>query len=165
MNRIKTFENFRSESISEDIFNELSHKDKIKYLVDNFSMEKAEAMEICPSDDIKVKDLPNEIRDYFNKNTNEGKLYKATKKEHAKHDWDLDKSKEMREKVEVYLKSLKCKTKQIGSDLEVYFEDEYIAQVMFRKEFVAIKKDGAKFPKEFKYIEFGKIKSELKDLI
>jgi len=96
---------------------------------------------------------------------NEGKLYKATRIEHSKHDWDPDKSKEMREKVEVFLKSLKCKTKQIGSDLEVYFEDEYIAQVMFRKEFVAVKKDGAKFPKEFKYIEFGKIKSELKDLI
>lgn len=173
MKKIKTFENFTSSDknfrrmISEEseYFNELSHKDKIKYLVDKFGMEKVEAMEICPNADITVEDLPKEIKEYFVNKTNEGKLYNATKKEHSKHDWDPDKSKEIREKVEVFLKSLKCKTKQIGSDLEVYFDDEYIAQVMFRKDFVTVKKDGAKFGKEFKYTEFGKIKEELKSLI
>lgn len=46
-------------------FNKLSHKDKIKYLVDNFGMEKVEALEICPDSKIKVSDLPKEIREYF----------------------------------------------------------------------------------------------------
>lgn len=197
MKKIKTFENFTSEDapaadgyfdrdkkhqkvkgyFTTEYFNELSHKDKIKYLVDKFGMEKVEAMEICPNADITVEDLPNEIREYFGINKieslendinhlqNEGKLYQATRKEHSRHDWDLDKSKEIREKVEVFLKSVKCKTKKIGSDLEVYFDDEYIAQVMFRKDFVTVKKDGAKFGKEFKYTEFGKIKEELKSLI
>ena len=36
MNRIKTFENFRSESMSEDIFNELSLNSRcVKELVDH----------------------------------------------------------------------------------------------------------------------------------
>ena len=47
-------------------FNNMSHKNKIKYLVDNFGMEKIEAMEICPDSNTKVKDLPKEVRGYFN---------------------------------------------------------------------------------------------------
>ena len=46
-------------------FNKLSHKDKIKYLVDNFGMEKVEALEICPDSKTKVSDLPKEIRGHF----------------------------------------------------------------------------------------------------
>lgn len=46
-------------------FNKLSHDDKIKYLVDNFGMEKVEALEICPDGKTKVSDLPKEIKSYF----------------------------------------------------------------------------------------------------
>lgn len=46
-------------------FNKLSHKDKIKYLVDNFGMDKVEALEICPDSKTKASDLPKEIKDNF----------------------------------------------------------------------------------------------------
>lgn len=48
-------------------FNKLTQKEKIKYLVDNFGMEKVEAEEICPNVNTKVSDLPKEIKSYFKK--------------------------------------------------------------------------------------------------
>jgi hypothetical protein len=36
---------------------------------------------------------------------------------------------------------------------------------MFRKDYIGVKKEGNKFPKEFGYDELGKIKSELSDII
>ena len=69
---IKTFEQHQENLNISDVsdseinkFNNLSHKDKIKYLVDNFSMEKVEAMEICPDNSIMVDDLPDDIKGYF----------------------------------------------------------------------------------------------------
>ncbi|MCK9319195.1 MAG: hypothetical protein WDA02_03390 [Saccharofermentanales bacterium] len=69
---ITTLEEFKENLNISDVseseiikFNKLSHKDKIKYLVDNFSMEKVEALEICPDNKTKVSDLPKEIREYF----------------------------------------------------------------------------------------------------
>jgi hypothetical protein len=76
MRNIKTYEGFNKSvekmnisdiSSSEiDKFNKLSHEDKIKYLVDNFGMEKVEALQICPDSKTKVSGLPKEIREYFN---------------------------------------------------------------------------------------------------
>jgi hypothetical protein len=36
---------------------------------------------------------------------------------------------------------------------------------MFREDYIGVKKEGNKFPKEFKYTELGKIKSEITDII
>ena len=47
-----------------DKFNNLSLNNKRKYLVDNFSVDIIEAMEIC-DDDTTVDDLPEEIKSYF----------------------------------------------------------------------------------------------------
>ena len=47
-----------------NLFNNLSYRDKIKYLVNEFGMDKIEAMEICDNN-TTVDDLPDEIKDYF----------------------------------------------------------------------------------------------------
>lgn len=36
---------------------------------------------------------------------------------------------------------------------------------MFREDYIGVKKEGNKFPKEFEYTELGKIKSEITDII
>lgn len=89
----------------------------------------------------------------------EGKLMKS-----AGVDSDV-KKEQFRDKVNNYVKSQDCKTKQVGDDIEIHLDDEHIAQVMFRDDYIGVKKEGNKFPKEFKYNEFGKIKKELSDII
>ena len=69
---IENFKNFLTENSTQNLseitkFNKLSHEDKIKYLVDNFGMEKVEALEICPDGNTKVSDLPNDIKRPFGK--------------------------------------------------------------------------------------------------
>jgi hypothetical protein len=69
---IENFKNFLTENSTQNLseitkFNKLSHEDKIKYLVDNFGMEKVEALEICPDGNTKVSDLPNDIKSQFGK--------------------------------------------------------------------------------------------------
>ena len=71
----------------------------------------------------------------------------------------------MRKKVKDHIKSQECDTKQVGNDLEVHCDDKHIAQVMFRKDYIGVKKVGNKFPKELGYDELGKVKSELSDII
>ena len=92
--------------------------------------------------------------------TFEGVTMKASKSK------DSDVKKEsFRKKVEDYIKSKDCKIKQVGDDFEVHCGDDKLAQVMFRDEYIGVKKVGNKFPKEFKYNEFGKLKSEISDII
>ena len=95
----------------------------------------------------------------------EGSTFKDTKKEHPKHDWDPDKISDFRDKLETYVGSQDCKVKKVGSDLEINLLGKHIGQIMFRKDFVSIKKMGEKFPKEFKYTELGKIKSAINNVI
>lgn len=95
----------------------------------------------------------------FNNYVSEGKLMKS-----KSVDSDV-KKEQFREKVNNYVKSQDCKTKQVGDDFEVHLDDEHIAQVMFRDDYIGVKKEGNKFPKEFKYNEFGKIKKELSEII
>ena len=57
-----------------------------------------------------------------------------------------------------------AKIKKVGNDFEIH-HGEHIAQVMFREDYIGVKKEGNKFPKEFKYTELGKIKSEITDII
>ena len=65
------------------------------------------------------------------------------------------------DKIESHISGLGCKIKKVGNDFEIHHEDERIAQVMFREDYIGIKKEGNKFPKEFEYTELGKIKSEI----
>ena len=95
----------------------------------------------------------------------EGQAFKDTKKPHAKKAWDPDKKSDFRDKIEEHIKSQKMKTKKVGNDLELICNDEMIAQIMFRNQFVGIKSKESKFTKEFKYTELGKIKSEISEII
>jgi hypothetical protein len=87
---------------------------------------------------------------------NEGKTMKASKSS----DSDV-KVEKFRETIENFLKNMKdAKVKTVGTDLEVNLEDVKV-QVMFRKDYVGVKKVGEK-AEEFKYDQLGKIKSEIK---
>jgi len=95
----------------------------------------------------------------------EGKAFKATKVPFEKDAWDEDKKEAFRTKVEELVKSFKCKAKQVGNDFEVSCDGKHIIQVMFRNNYVGVKKTSDKFPKEFKYTELGKIKAEIGEII
>ena len=95
----------------------------------------------------------------------EGATEKAAKRKDKNLEINPDKLESMRKKVKDHVESQDCKTKKVGDDFEVHFNNEHIAQVMFRKDYIAVKKEGNKFPKEFEYTELGKIKSELSDII
>ena len=95
----------------------------------------------------------------------EGATEKAAKRKDKNLEVNPDKLESMRKKVKDHVESQDCKTKKVGDDFEVHFDEEHIAQVMFRKDYIAVKKEGNKFPKEFEYTELGKIKSELSDII
>jgi len=99
------------------------------------------------------------------KSFNEGVAYKDTKKKHEKSDDYGNKKEDFRKKIKDFIKSLGCITKQVGNDLEMSYKGKYIAQIMFRDDYIGIKKESNKFPKEFKYNELGKVKEELKSLI
>jgi len=90
----------------------------------------------------------------------EGKAYKAVNSK----DNDI-KISSFQDKIESHIKGLGAKTKKVGSDFEIHFGDEHIGQVMFREDYIGVKKQGNKFPKEFEYTELGKIKSEITDII
>lgn len=95
----------------------------------------------------------------------EGATEKAAKRKDKNLEINPDKLESMRKKIKDHVESQDCKTKKVGDDFEVHFDGEHIAQVMFRKDYIAVKKEGSKFPKEFEYTELGKIKSELSDII
>ena len=95
----------------------------------------------------------------------EGATEKAAKRKDKKLEINEDKMDLMRKKVKDHIKSQGCDTKQVGDDLEIHLDKKHIAQVMFRKEYIGVKKVGNKFPKELEYTELGKIKSELSDII
>jgi len=91
----------------------------------------------------------------------EGKAYDVAKKVRI-NSHDISRFQEM---IENHVRSLNAKVKKIGSDLEIHFGGKHVAQVMFREDYIAVKKEGSKFPEEFKYTELGKIKSELNKII
>jgi hypothetical protein len=95
----------------------------------------------------------------------EGQAFKDTKKKHAKKAWDPDKRADFREKIEDHVKSQGMKTKKVGNDLEILHDAEMIAQIMFREDYVGVKKSGVKFTDEFEYTELGKIKSKVSEII
>ena len=95
----------------------------------------------------------------------EGATEKAATRKDKHLEVNPDKMDSMRKKVKDHIKSQGCDTKQVGNDLEVHLDKEHIAQVMFRKDYIGVKKEGNKFPKELGYDELGKVKSELTSII
>lgn len=101
----------------------------------------------------------------------EGKAYKATKsptdKKVGKEGLNLTNRKEtFRSKVQNLLNSHKgLEVKRVGDDFEVSKDGDTILQVMFRQEYIGLKKTGAKFTDEFKYDELGKIKSKIGEIV
>jgi hypothetical protein len=96
---------------------------------------------------------------------NEGKTAKAAKKPFEKEVWDADKKETFRTTIKDFLRGKDCKVKQVGDDFEVHVDKEHVAQVMFRKDLVTVKKEGSKFGKDFKYTQLGEIKKELTSVI
>jgi hypothetical protein len=96
----------------------------------------------------------------------EGVTEKSVKTKDKNKELKADKKDSFRKKVKDLVSSQKdCKVKQTGDDFEIHCCDEHIAQVMFRADYVGVKKVGNKFPKEFGYEELGKIKSEISSII
>lgn len=105
------------------------------------------------------------IKNFQEYDFNEGKTFKSTKKEYPKHDLDPDKKEQFRISIKNHIQSQSCKTKQIGDDFEIHLFGKHIGQVMFRTNYISVKKVGEKFNKQFKYVELGKIKSEITKII
>lgn len=95
----------------------------------------------------------------------EGQAFKDTKKKHPKKASDPDKKADFREKIEDHVKSQGMKTKKVGNDLEVIHDGDMISQIMFRDDYVGVKKHCVKFTDEFEYTELGKIKSKISEII
>lgn len=95
----------------------------------------------------------------------EGKTFKDTKKLYPTKVWDADKKSDFKLQIENHVKSQQLKTNEVGNDLEIICDDNVIAQVMFRNDYVGVKEKDVKFTKEFKYTELGKIKSEISKII
>ena len=118
----------------------------------NTNMAKGKIMSF---DDFEKKDITTKVT-----KVKEGKAYKAV----TSKDKDV-KISSFQDKIESHISGLGCKIKKVGNDFEIHHEGERIAQVMFREDYIGIKKEGNKFPKEFEYTELGKIKSEITDLV
>ena len=94
---------------------------------------------------------------------NEGRTEKASKSK----DSDVKKDS-FRDKIESHFKSLKYKYKRVGDDFEAECEatkDGDSIQVMFRPDYIGLKKKGDKHTQEFNYNELGKVKSEMTKLL
>ena len=96
----------------------------------------------------------------------EGVAEKSVRTKDKHTEVKADKKDSFRKKVKDLVTSQKdCKVKQTGDDFEIHCCDEHIGQVMFRSDYVGVKKVGNKFPKEFGYEELGKIKAEISSII
>jgi hypothetical protein len=96
----------------------------------------------------------------------EGVAEKSVRTKDKNTNIKADKKDSFRKKLKDIIESNKdCKTKQVGDDLEIHCCDEHVGQVMFRADYVGVKKVGNKFPKEFGYEELGKIKAEISSII
>ena len=106
------------------------------------------------------------LDDLIVESLNEGVAEKSVRTKDKNTNIKADKKDSFRKKLKDIIESNKdCKTKQVGDDLEIHCCDEHIGQVMFRADYVGVKKVGNKFPKEFGYEELGKIKAEISSII
>lgn len=91
----------------------------------------------------------------------------VTNKAYKSKDNDV-KMDTFRDKIESHFKSLKYKYKKVGNDFEAECQatkDGDSIQVMFRPDYIGLKKKGAKHTQEYKYNELGKIKAEIAKLL
>lgn len=95
----------------------------------------------------------------------EGKTFQDVKKMHPKRAWDPNKKDDFKKQIKNLVKSQDHETKQVGNDLEVICDGEVVAQVMFRDNYVGVKKAGNKFTDEFDYTELGKIKKKVSEIM
>jgi len=109
--------------------------------------------------------LKNKIEKEMGKSVSEGVTHKDTKKPFHTKASDPDKKEDFRTKINSHVKSQGLKTKQVGNDFEILHDGDMIAQVMFRDDYIGVKKKGVKFVDEFKYNELGKIKSKITEII
>jgi hypothetical protein len=106
------------------------------------------------------------LDDLIIESVNEGVAEKSVRTKDKHTNIKADKKDAFRKKLKDIIESNKdCKTKQVGDDLEIHCCDEHIGQVMFRSDYIGVKKMGNKFPKEFGYDELGKIKAEINSII
>jgi len=90
----------------------------------------------------------------------EGNIDKSSKER------DLDvKMENLRDNLENFIKSIDCKVKKVGTDLEIHCDGDHVGQLMFRKEGITLKKTGEKFSKEFDFNEMGMLRKEIKKMI
>jgi hypothetical protein len=118
----------------------------------NTNMGKGKIMSF---DDFEKKDITTKVT-----KVKEGKAYKAV----TSKDKDV-KILNFQDKIESHISGLGCKIKKVGNDFEIHLAEEHIAQVMFREDYIGVKKQGNKFPKEFAYTELGKVKSEITEIV
>lgn len=104
-------------------------------------------------------------KDDINKVTKvkEGRTYDAAKKKDKSDSYD--KRGTFNDKIRNIVKSLGHDFKVVGNDLEIHKDGDMVAQVMFRKDYVGVKKVGTKFTDEFGYDELGKIKSKITSIL
>lgn len=95
-----------------------------------------------------------------------GSTYKSTKQKYSDEPWKggSEKIEKFSKKIKDLIKSKGLTFKTVGTDLEVFDGSDKLGNIMFRKDFVGVKKLGSKFTSEFDYEEFGKIKKEINKL-
>jgi hypothetical protein len=104
-------------------------------------------------------------------NFNEGRREKMAKTGNKKPETKEDRKLQTRDEIIKLLKNRKdIKVKNDGAnDLKISLEDKHIIQVMIRDEKITIEnktiEDKKKNEKEFDYKQWGKIKTELSNII
>lgn len=127
----------------------------MKSLRDAFKDKKSSG-KIMNFDNFIKKDITTKVT-----KVKEGKTEQIAKKG-RKDSYDILR---FQDTIESHIKSLGGKIKKIGNDFELHYDSEHVAQIMFREDYIGVKKIGNKFPKEFKYSDLGKIKSEIKKIL
>ena len=121
----------------------------------------------------KVMSFDNFLKTDMNTVTKvkEGRAYKDTKSPKDKTIGKggvkiTDRISDFQGKIKSHIGGFKgVDVKNVGNDFEIHKGGEIIAQVMFRPDYIGVRKNGVKFVDEFKYIELGKIKSEITKII
>lgn len=128
--------------------------------IKNMFSKKGEKSNVMNFNDFANKDFSTKVT-----KIKEGSAFLANQQKYKKEIWDRDKIATFQEKVEGHVIGLGAKIKQVGNDYEIYYGGKHIIQVMFRPDYVGVKKQDDKFASEFKYDQLGKIKSKLTEYI
>lgn len=124
----------------------------IKALKDIFSKKKDNTKmgqkRVMSFDDYLKKDITSVTK------VKEGKAFKATRNPN-------EQSSNFKSTIQSHIKSFGGYVKTIGDDFEMYFNDEMLAQIMFRPGFIGFRETHEKFATEYKLNELGKIKSRI----